>query len=383
MHSGYLWRWMGILVGCLVVGGVVCERGMGEEPVRRPAVAVFVKNRIGPAGESQVVVLEELLAARLSGMGYRVISSRDVLEAVLRLVGGGAGGKEADPEAMVAESSSALRLAQNLGADYLLVVSMATLTTRQQRTEVYGTERTFLLGRLGLAYRLVEAKEGASVEGGTAEVESRMLIRPDQPEAGPVPAILPELVSRGAEVVVSKLSLVPLTPSAGEQVNWTVICGASGLVVPAIYQDEKGQWVVGQEKLTVAPMNVTVELDGVVIGTAPGTFQVRPGLHQVRLSRAGYEDFQGTVNIAEGQTLRIDLRMTEAEYARWKEMTGFLESLKVGAKLSDAQVEALRGYAQMLRQSGCKVDVQKKIDVEEKVKAEGKPGQMNFWTMSW
>jgi len=50
-------------------------------------------------------------------------------------------------------------------------------------------------------------------------------------------------------------------------------------------------------------MDVTVELDGIAIGSAPGSFQGFPGLHKLRLSREGFDSWERTVNLYDGQNL--------------------------------------------------------------------------------
>ena len=64
--------------------------------------------------------------------------------------------------------------------------------------------------------------------------------------------------------------------------------------------------------IEVQPLDVTVELDGIAIGSAPGTFQAFPGLHKLRLSREGFKDWERTVNIYAGQKLRVALQMSDA-----------------------------------------------------------------------
>jgi hypothetical protein len=49
--------------------------------------------------------------------------------------------------------------------------------------------------------------------------------------------------------------------------------------------------------------------------------------------------------------------MTDEGLARWKGQAAFIEGLKANAKLTDADVEKTKGFAQMLRQSGFKVDI--------------------------
>jgi hypothetical protein len=115
-------------------------------------------------------------------------------------------------------------------------------------------------------------------------------------------------------------------------------------------------------------MSVTVEIDGMVVGTAPGTFLVRPGVAKIRLSREGFKEWARTINVYEGQVLSVSLQMDESGYARWRENISFLQDLKNGAIISEAEAELIRGKAKMFEQSGIRInyniDADKAPDVE-------------------
>jgi hypothetical protein len=113
-------------------------------------------------------------------------------------------------------------------------------------------------------------------------------------------------------------------------------------------------------------MDVTVELDGVAIGSAPGTFQGRPGLHKIRLSREGFDTWERTINIYDGQTLRVALQMSDAGYARWMDTTGFLSTLDNNRKLTDAEVKRIEGIGEFFKNSHYRVDTKENVHVTYK-----------------
>jgi hypothetical protein len=80
------------------------------------------------------------------------------------------------------------------------------------------------------------------------------------------------------------------------------------------------------------------------------------------------------VNFADGQKFNVALQMSEAGYARWKDNTTFLFGLETGRKLTDATVKAIEGFAQLLRQSGYRVDTRTDIkgDIKADIKTSGK-----------
>jgi hypothetical protein len=66
--------------------------------------------------------------------------------------------------------------------------------------------------------------------------------------------------------------------------------------------------VLTNQPIAVQAMDVTVELDGVALGSAPGIIPGRPGLHKIRLSREGFDPWERTINIYDGQNLRVACR---------------------------------------------------------------------------
>jgi hypothetical protein len=153
--------------------------------------------------------------------------------------------------------------------------------------------------------------------------------------------------------------------------EFSVACGMQDLAqlpvsVPDVRLTENNTVVIGKERIPVLSLNVMVELDGAGIGSTPAAFKVPPGLHKLRLRRDGFKDYEGTITVYQGQTFNVALQMTDAGYQRWKDNTAFLNSIENGKKLTDAEAEKIRGEAQMLRQSGYKVDI--KVDTKENVK---------------
>ena len=342
---------------------------------QEPVVAIFIKNRAGDDYNDKVAVLEDLLSARLAEAGFTIQSREDVINSVASFAGAGPNAGDpnlagAELDALLSNNTSALRLAQNMGADYLLTASIVSINHNKKRLQGYGVDRTVFESVLRASYKVLDRVKGGSVTGGTVKsiVKSPFQDMPTNnalqnqmnsyaEQIGAVDDLLDDASAQLAAHLTKRREQVQEPTDDAGTVAWTVICGTTDLLVPTIVKDEAGEFVLGEHKLPVNPTNVTVELNGVVVGTAPGTFEVPPGLSKMRLSREGYRAIEQTVNVADGQTLRIDLHMTDKEYLRWKDMIAFMETLKIGAKLTDAQAEAVRGYAQMLRQSGFKVNI--------------------------
>ena len=133
--------------------------------------------------------------------------------------------------------------------------------------------------------------------------------------------------------------------------------------LPNVGLNESNEVVLGPGHAQAFASDVNVEVNGITVGSAPGLIEVMPGLNKLRLSREGFKPYERTVNFYDGQTLTVALQMSEEGYARWKDVVGVYTALENNRKLTDAEVEVLQGYAQMLRQSGIKVDTKEGIEI--------------------
>lgn len=149
---------------------------------------------------------------------------------------------------------------------------------------------------------------------------------------------------------------VPDSKKADSVVEFIVTCSVQDMSIPEIIKDDDGSFILAANRYKLEALNVTVELDGVVIGTAPGAFNALPGLHKIRLSREGYKDWERTVSIRDGQVLSVALTLTPEGRRNWLEMADFCQNLKRGARLAEADAELIKGYAQMMRQSGVRIE---------------------------
>jgi hypothetical protein len=114
--------------------------------------------------------------------------------------------------------------------------------------------------------------------------------------------------------------------------------------------------------------DVSIEIDGVLVGTTPATLRLAPGFHKLRLTRPGFRTMEQTINPVAGLKLRPAMQMSEAGFNRWKENIAFLQAVEVNRKLTDAQVKAVEGFAKMLEQSGYRVDIRE----DNKIQVNGK-----------
>jgi hypothetical protein len=405
----------GMCAGWLTVWGTLAA-DPGAKPAGPLKAAIFVENRAGATLNDKVPVLEDFLTSRVTEKGLSVIS-REVAVNALRtyanaevavstakattgkaagpggaagaaVVVTGAGGAQvsATPpvnklDQLLSDNSSALRLAQNLGADYLLVASIASLGSEKKVFKDGALETVNLTHNLRVSYRLLEGVQGGSLIGDTVKATKTMRFTENSTteDSDLINGLLDDAATQVSANVERKIASVPKPPVAPGSVEITVACGMQDLAqlpmsIPDIRVADDGTITVTTNRLGVQVVDATVEVNGTAVGSAPGKFKVPPGLNKMKISREGFRDWERTVNFADGQKFNVALQMSEAGYARWKDNTTFLFGLETGRKLTDATVKAIEGFAQLLRQSGYRVDTRTDIkgDIKADIKTSGK-----------
>ncbi|MDX2110731.1 MAG: PEGA domain-containing protein [Verrucomicrobiota bacterium] len=262
-------------------------------------------------------------------------------------------------DALLSNNTSALRLAQNLGADYIIVASITSFGQKARSVDTYGVKMNTLENTLRVSYKILDAQQGGSMTGDTIKVSnnSRATANASEVNTDSINELLDDAAEKVADSMRVKNSSGKIRGPEAQAALVTVkfATEAADLVIPDV-RIQNNTVTIGEDKYKVTALNVTVEVDGMSVGTAPGAIKVKPGPHKLRLSRDGYKDWERTVNFYDGQTLTVALQLSEQGFARWKDATAFLNDLHNGAKLTDAQVKVLEGQAEMLKQSGYKVD---------------------------
>ena len=337
-----------------------------DQPVRK--AAIFVDNRAGATLNDKVAAFEDSLTSRLAGKGFALLSRDAVVQAL---------GKNTTLDKLLQDNTTAQRLAQNLGADSLIIASITSLGSEKKTFKDANLETVNMIHTLRVTGRILDAAQGAAWAGETVMVNKTIRFTANsQTESSDLfNELLDEAATKLADALSRRAAALPV-PVAPALAEFTIACGMQDLAqlpvsVPDVRVKPDGTVFVGTNRYEVVAMDVTVELDGTVIGSAPGAFKAAPGLHKIRLTREGFNAWERTINIYPGQQLKVAIQMSEAGYARWQNNLTFLLALKTGEKLTDAAVTVAEGFAQTLRQSGYRVDnrVDVKADIKTDVKA--------------
>jgi hypothetical protein len=197
-------------------------------------------------------------------------------------------GSGAQWDALLSERTSALRLAQSLGADFVVLASLSSVT-REERTFNDGTlQLTSHNHVLRVAYRIAEAGEGGTLVGDTirvsrnirgtqtAGIESTEIFNQlvDDAVSGLLKAF-PAKVVQVAKTEVSKaawievgIAAVPVDLTQNPLQLPDLRVGADGSVAKT-----------AAGAVDVVLGDVSIEIDGVLVGTTPATLRLAPGFH--------------------------------------------------------------------------------------------------------
>ena len=337
-------------------------------------IAIIVQNRGSAALNDKVPVLEDLVSSRVAGKGFSVISRDDVTRSLKNYsTGKDPNGELGALDRSLEDNSSALRLAQNLGADYILVPSIVSLGTEKKNYSGNGVNTLNITHKLRVTYKIVEAGQGGAVRGGafTSEKNIRQTADLQTDSSDIINELLDDAAEQLADAIAQNAPSLPAEVAKAAMVSFNVSCSMTDprqqpILISALGITADNHVVLTNQPMAVQAMDVTVELDGVALGSAPGSFQGRPGLHKIRLSREGFDTWERTINIYAGQNLRVALQMSNAGYARWADTTAFLATLDANRKLTDAEVKRIEGIAEFFKNSHYRVDTKENVHVTYK-----------------
>ncbi len=329
------------------------------------AIVVSQRPDCGCGGD-QIAQLEDLLSARLADLGFRLISRELVVSNLRNFVPSDAATNvdsaraASAAEAAFLDQSSAVRLAQNLGADYLLHASIVSCGQAKRSVNAYGQKLENTDHTLRVAYKILDAQSGGALTGDVVKVT-----RAEQANAnasGDSGGIAQDLLDDASQQIVASLRTrrdsgrIAAAKPASQAVSITVNVEAADLFIPDVRINSENVVTVGESKFKVLPLSAAVEVDGVAVGTAPGKISLKPGFSRLRLTREGFQPWERTVNVFEGQALTVAMTMSPEGLKRFRDSTEFLNQLKNGAKLTDAEVKLLEGQAKSLENSFFRVD---------------------------
>lgn len=363
-------------------------------PPPSPICAIFVRNQTDSAFNKHLPFLREQLAARFTEQGFRIVTPDDVIRSMESARTEEMGREEDLIFAALASDATAISLARNLGVDFLLVAAIGSYNHSRRALALSGVDRIVDSRTLRLSYRLASTGLGESVAAGTVTARKNTSIseRYVEVELDPLADLLNDASDRLAKRVAEQggIAMIPSDiPATPSEATFTINCGIQDLSVPEVVRDTNGKYIITANSYQLDIFSVTVELNGMVIGNAPGEFTASPGLHRLRLTREGFHPWERSVFLRDGMHLDVALKLTDHELARWKERTSFMHELRrqareadIEERLADAEVERVRALARQLEQSGYRVDIRSDTKSDIRVDADKLPDTIIMPTTS-
>lgn len=278
-----------------------------------PRAAIFIQNNAGTELNESIAPFRDLLSAKLTDKGFSILDAHDVVARFEEYRGEEEGMTGLVKEAaklvkfektetsveQVMLGASALRIAQMLDADYLIVATIASIG--EERKVFNGSGSLFtgnnevVIRTLRSSIRVLEGSKGSSVYGDTVAVQKRLggVNRLEVVSSDANNELIDNAASQIAENIAKKLQKIKETKISDP-----------GLVEFALTSNVEG---------------ATVELDGAVLGTVPGTFSVSPGLHQIAVSKEWYATWRRTINVVPNQVINVALERSKEGEARREE----------------------------------------------------------------
>lgn len=269
-----------------------------EGPLR---AAIFVQNHAGEEMDSSVPMFRDLLTARLTDKGFAIMDGHDIADrftetqveadpvmAVIRDVAKGVELIKTETSVeQVLNGASALRIAQMLEADYLIVATFASVGSDAKvfngEGTLYKTDNQVLTRTLRTSLKVLEGNRGSTVYGDTVVTRYRMnankhlsTVTNDGDN---------QLIDEAADMIATNIA------SKVQRIKEAPVDSISTIEV--------------EVKSNVD--GATVEFDGATLGSIPGKFAVKPGIHQVSVSKERYVTWRRTVNVVPNQVLNVTL----------------------------------------------------------------------------
>jgi hypothetical protein len=328
-------------------------------------------------------ILQSMVIARSSALGIRVIAPQDVLQAL----------KPGAAEEMIASDAAVTRLAKSVGADSVMVVTLTGKTKNTSTLTRNDTTTTVVNHQINGSWRLVNSTSGATVSGSTFSDQVAQMASTGGGESITISTdLLNRLLDDSAKSIEGGLENAMSSGmgklDADAPTGWIAVNAAiDGITVPEIVKQD-GAWRVVSGDLPVV-FEADVSIDGLMVGTSPLTLPVTSGPHRLTVSRVGSDQWSKEIQVLDApksspQSLRVSLRMTDEERARWLENAAIFQKLKIGSTLTEAQVNVMKGLATYLSQSGYRIDRRANEDVKVDTNQAPIIEQRNsFWNQPW
>jgi hypothetical protein len=317
--------------------GALCYGKKAESAETKPQelkAAIFVVNNAGKGFDNSLDTLNDLLTNRLTEKGLTIIDKKyvakpmtetkedsDQVKSVKRQLSDFNVSMQKRQEDFLAtikddmDGASALRIAQQIGADYVLVATITSFGKQTKKVKLSSQNIDVTESTLRIGIKLLEGVAGGSVYGDIVKTSKTT----DN-----------TIVSDDTEQINSLLddAAVNIANNVGKRIK------DKGFVAPPPVVDSILQINCNVE-------NANVMMDGTVVGNCGQKLKVKPGLHAVAIQREWFRDWKRSVNVQPGMVLNVQLELSELGMKKYKEIKTFELTSKRYEVLTDADKAAI------------------------------------------
>jgi hypothetical protein len=347
--------------------------GFGQSTAPDSRFALFVEVPSTKIDPSHADYARDKIAAELTKLNFPIITHEAVINAVAQI---------SDPNHVSAHKSlsenNMQSLAQLLNADYFICFTLNDF--RSESKDLPRFDRKIFTHSLSANFRVVSSSTAASSFGESLTAIKKIPITSniqiEVSKIGLINELIDDVCEQLSKYIFKRQSITksqasptdsslyqrnkaasPTAPSnlAGE--NGKVMIQISGKIQgiawPEIKKNENGEVILSGVTHKFEATDAEVEIDGIFVGncSSENSLPVSPGIRRLRVSRGGYVAVEKTINAYDGLKLSIQLQPTEQETREWREQLSFLQQIKIGEKLTEAEVLKAKGMYEFLKNS--------------------------------
>ena len=346
-------------------------------PAAKKTLAIFVRNDSGNASLNKYSkILESGLSSRISSVEWTVID----YDLAIRNLNDYLGNPNAQyktqakvfkrdlesqnyADLKLFEDASGTRIAEFVGADCIMAVSVSSLGKDKRTYEGCGVKTVTETYTLRLNYTL-SGSDASSLAGGNVSVSQSF--RDSDGLKIETSDVENTLFSDAADSIASdfkqktktqKIELVS-PQSASLNLSFTL----ANLEFPKIVKEGE-KYYITKDMMTPSISGINAEIDGVlhtVEFSESANVSLAKGIHYLRINQPDIKPIEQTIFVTgkPDQKIRLNLRLSDELMARWKADIEFFRSIVEKMKetdarveLGDAEAERLRGLGEMFKNS--------------------------------
>ncbi|MDX8414893.1 hypothetical protein [Intestinicryptomonas porci] len=356
----------------------------------KKSVAIFVRNdstKYAELLDANKKNLENILASYLNNSGFGVISQDLVLRNLNAYLGNDKTKYKDEakrlkdsitsnrqPDIALFENASGLRLAEMIGADYIMAVSISNAGQTTKKSSLYGVQTENQIYTLRCNYSLCEAGMGVGTSGKSVKSEKMLRTTSDMSVENAedlFSELLEDCASQMYEAMVADLDNKKIIEKVDASVDVIFEVKVTAARFPQVFQDADGSYSFEESIVPLELMTINADIDGVSYTTNTGTIKLSKGIHYLKITHKDLLPIEKTINVTgkQGQKFVYEGILTEEAKIRIKADMEWMQSLlekhkKIAHqdKLREIDIERQRTLA---RGEAANVDINvKKAEVE-------------------